>query len=72
MAQNHDVATDMESYQDGRSTEISPTEKPKDETIKREPEYLTGFRLISLVVSTTTVGFLMLLDSSIVSTVSAL
>jgi len=37
---------------------------------EKEYEYLTGFKLAAVLFSTTLVAFLMLLDTSVVSTVS--
>lgn len=55
----------------GSVTDVAE-EKPK-ESVKEpdgEREYITGVRLLAVISSITVVGFLMLLDMSIIATVS--
>ncbi len=48
----------------------SSVEQDASMILEERNEYLTGLKLLSTMVAITLVGFLMLLDSSIVSTVS--
>lgn len=45
--------------------------RQQDETAEVEPEYLTGFKLFIVTACVTLVVFLLLLDTSIIATVSA-
>jgi len=64
-----DPAAGQES---GSVTDVAE-EKPTDSTATEpngEREYITGARLLAVIASVTVVGFLMLLDMSIIATVS--
>lgn len=73
MPENDHPAVDLESQHPTHPPEaLTKDEKPDEKScqvMEKETEYLTGWRLWSLILATTTVGFLLMLDSSIVSTV---
>jgi hypothetical protein len=48
----------------------NPTDSGEIFTTAVEEEYVTGIKLVLIIASCTTAGFLMLLDTSIVATVS--
>lgn len=45
------------------------TEKITPATVTADEKYITGMKLVLVIVACTTAGFLMLLDTSIVATV---
>lgn len=62
------AASEEKSMETGDSTTTADPITPAEE---EKNEYLTGFKLAITVFSLTCVGFLMLLDVSVVSTVSS-
>jgi hypothetical protein len=73
MSETHHQPGDTESRGETHPVQ-NPTDSPAGIQVEKEVkaqshDYLSGIRLLSLVVSTTIVGFLMLMDSSIISTV---
>jgi hypothetical protein len=61
------MATPKEQSMDNTSSTTDPTGSAPT---KEDNGHLTGFKLFTTMVSLTFVGFLMLLDVSVVSTVS--
>ena len=59
----------LHSAENGESESEKAAGAAADKANEEQPEHLTGLKLLSIVFSVTLVGFLMLLDTSIVSTV---
>ncbi|KAH7146765.1 major facilitator superfamily domain-containing protein [Dactylonectria estremocensis] len=71
MPENDQEAKDLEGQPAHPPEALTKDEKPDEnssQAISTEPEYLNGWRLWNLFLATTAVGFLLMLDSSIVST----
>jgi hypothetical protein len=58
---------DGKESQNSVPSEVSPNETPAN---ANEPDYVTGWKLLSVLIGVTGACFLMLLDISIVATVS--
>lgn len=59
-----------ESIRDVGSTMATDASREKSETGKENHDYVTGFKLLAVMGSVTLTAFLMLLDGSIIGTVS--
>jgi hypothetical protein len=65
-----DLESQREKHQPAATPEERNVKEKGTDSAVSEPQYLTGYRLLFLNIATTTVAFLMLLDSSILSSVT--
>jgi hypothetical protein len=70
--QQGDISADLTNMEQKFDAEKSPSDSTTTAQAEKQQEYITGWKLFVVIAAVTLVAFLMLLDMSIIVTVSTL